>query len=168
MFTIGFRLHSWKLAVKRLGIASKKQNVPVRKFKKVSETKLNAMTKTQLKKRTEAKMMWWVRAYNDWHKVKLSDPDMFDVCILRSDLNDLKNINKSDFEYSMCRFIVEVVKIKGEADYPGSTLYQFCVTIQKFLVSNGLNWKLIKGDFVKLHRFLQSLLTQWKRGPKIT
>ena len=36
-----------------------------RSFKNVAETRLNELRKTQLKKRTEAKMLWGVRAYNE-------------------------------------------------------------------------------------------------------
>ena len=52
------RLHSRKLAVKRLGIASRKSVSNIHSFKNVTESSLNELWKTQLKKRTEAKMMW--------------------------------------------------------------------------------------------------------------
>ena len=60
------------------------------------------------------------------------------MSILRFDLNEVNNLNKIDFEYAMCKFIAEVVKVKGGDDYPGRTLYQLCVAIQKFLFSNEL------------------------------
>ena len=44
--------------MKRLGIAAARKSVSnVRLFKKVAEEKLMDLTKTKLKKRTEAKMM---------------------------------------------------------------------------------------------------------------
>ena len=46
-------------------MASTKANGIMHNFKKVTEAKLEDMSKTKLKKRTEAKMMWGVRAYND-------------------------------------------------------------------------------------------------------
>ena len=90
-------------------------------------------------------MMGGVRAYNDWQKAKLSHPETFNVRILESNLNDVKHMHKKSFEFLMCMFIVEVVKMKDGTDYSGTTLYQFCVTIQKYLFTNRLKWKLIKG-----------------------
>ena len=147
-FIVHFSLHSRKLAVKRLGSAASCKTVSnLRSFKKVAEDKLMDLTKTKLKKRTKAKMMWGVRAYNEWHSVRLSDADTFDIQILRSDLNDCNSLNKADLEYSLCRFVVEVVKVKDGSDYPGRTLYQLCIAIQKYLFSEGLKWKLVEGDF---------------------
>ena len=155
------RLHLRKLAVKRLGQAASRKVVSnLRSFKNVAEEKLVDLTKTKLKRRTEAKMMWGVRAYNDWCTVKLSQPETFDVRILHLDLNDCKMLNKVDFEYSMCRFIAEVVKVKDGTDYPGSTLYQMCVAIQKFLFSKGLKWKLIEGEFENLRNVLDNTMKE--------
>ena len=92
--------------------------------------------------------------------MRLSDPSTYDVRILRSDLNEIGNLCKQDFEYSMCRFIVEVVKIKNGTDYPGCTLYQLCVAIQKFLFSKGLKWKLIEGEFDKLRTVLDNTMKE--------
>ena len=58
--------------------------------------------------------MLGVCAYNEWHRVSLCNPSTYDGRILRSDLNDIDNLSKSDFEYAMCRFIVEVVKLMME------------------------------------------------------
>ena len=63
------RLHLRKLALKRLGMASKKTVSTLRKFKNVTKHRLQDLTKTKLKKRTEAKMLWAVRAYIEWRKV---------------------------------------------------------------------------------------------------
>ena len=75
-------------------------------------------------------------------------------------MNDVTNLQKEDFEYSMCHFIVEVVKVKSGDDYPGHTLYQLCVSIQKFWFSKGLKWKLIKGSFDKLHTVLDNTMKE--------
>ena len=93
--------------------------------------------------------------------VKLSNPDTFDVRILHSDLKEVLNLNKVDFEYSMCRFIAEVVKVKNGDDYPGRTLYQLCVAIQKYLFSNGSKWKLIEGgQFENLRNVLDNTMKE--------
>ena len=117
---------------------SKKTVNTIHKFKNIGEKKLDDLKKTKLRKRTEAKMLWAVRAYNDWHIVRLSDPQTFHCRILESDLNDVKSLRKAPFEYSMCKFIAEIVKVKDGSDCPGATLYQMCVSIQKFLFSKGI------------------------------
>ena len=72
----------------------------------------------------------------------------------------MSQMRKDDFEYSMCRFIVEVIKIKTGEDYPGHTLYQFCIAIQKYLFSKGLKWKLIEGDFDQLRTVLDNTMKE--------
>ena len=156
----GFRLHLKNLAVKHLGVGTRKTVSNIRKFKRIAESKLQDLKTSKIKKRTEAKMMWGVRAYNEWRSSTLSKVENFDVRILESDLNDVAKLRKSDFEYAMCRFIAEVVKVKDGSDYPGHTLYQMCVSIQKFLFSNGLKWKLIEGDFDQLHNVLDNVMKE--------
>ena len=80
--------------------------------------------------------------------------------MLRSDLNDCNNLVKDDFEYSMCKFVAEVVKAKDGSDYPGRTLYQLCVSVQKYLFMNGIKWKLIEGDFDKLQNVLDNVMKE--------
>ena len=61
--------------------------------------------------------------------MKIVDLDLgFDL----ADLNDLKNLSKENFIESMCYFIPEVFK-KNDELYPGPSLYQMCVAIQKYL-----------------------------------
>ena len=72
------RLHSRKLAVKRLGVGVKKTVSNLRKFKNIAVSKMEDLKKTKLKKRTEAKMLWAVRAYNEWCEFRLSDAVEFD------------------------------------------------------------------------------------------
>ena len=50
--------------------------------------------------------------------------------ILTTDLNEVENLTKENFEYCLVRFIPEVTKSKGDGDYPGKTLYQMVVAIQ--------------------------------------
>ena len=51
--------------MKRLGQAAQRSMSNARAFKKVTDTKLEDMSKTILKKRTEAKMMWGYHTYNE-------------------------------------------------------------------------------------------------------
>ena len=141
-------------------MALKKTVSTLRKFKNVTEGKIEDMKKTKLKKRTEMKMMWGVRAYNEWRSVRLSDQATYNPRILQSDLNDTVNLSKAAFKFLMCKFMVEVVKIKDGKDYPGRSLYQMCVAIQKYLFSKGLKWKLIEGEFEKLRNVLDNTMKE--------
>ena len=98
-----------------------------------------------MKKRSESKMNWGVKAFIDWHEEHLKNFN-YDVGIYYSDLKDLPNLTMENFRHALCYFIPEVTKSKGEGEYPGSTLYQLVVAIQKYLNVNKINWKLIEGD----------------------
>ena len=55
----------------------------------------------------------------------------------------------------------EVTKSKGDGPYPGKTLYQMIVAIQKFLQINKLDWKLIHGnDFQDLRIVLDNVIKE--------
>ena len=108
-----------------------------RKFNSVSEDKIAQLKKFQMKKRSEIKMMWAVRAFQDWRNSRLSDIENFDNVIFEANLNNVQGLSKEVFEYAMIRFIPEVTKLKTGEDYPGKTLYEMCVAIQKYLNVNG-------------------------------
>ena len=129
----------------------------------IGESKLEELKKTKFKKCTEKKMLWAVRAYNDWRSVRLSDYATFDIRIPESDLNDVAHLRIKEFEYSLCKFIAEVVKVKDGKDYPGATLYQLYVGIHKFLISKGKNWKLIDGFQFDIAPAM-FLIMSWKKG----
>ena len=146
--------------MKKLGMAARKSVSRFRSFKTIADQKLQELRKTQLKRRTEAKMLWGVRAFKEWRTVKLSSPDTYDVRILISDLDCVENLDRNAFEFAMCKFLAEVVKVKDGSEYPGRTLYQFVVAIQKYLVSKGLHWKLIDGEFSQLRTVLDNLMKE--------
>ena len=115
----------------------------------------------QLKKRTEYKMMWGVRAFNEWRTNRLNDIVNFDNKIFEANLNDIANLSKENLEYALCRFIPEVRKLKTGDDYPGKTLYEMIVSIQKFVNLNGKKWKLVEGpDFVELRNVLDNVMKE--------
>ena len=69
-------------------------------------------------------------------------------------------LEKDSFEYSMCAFIAEVRKVDG-SEYPGKTLYHLVVSIQKFVNSEGKNWKLLEaGSFTKIRTVLNNLMME--------
>ena len=119
------------------------------------------LKQVQLKKRTEFKMMWAIRAFNEWHTNRLNDIENFDNKIFEANLSDVDKLSKESFEYAMCHFIPEVRKLKSGDDYPGKTLYEMCVAIQKYVNLNGKRWKLVDGpDFTELRNVLDNVMKE--------
>ena len=87
------------------------------------------LKKIQMKKKSETKA---VREFNKWHNNRLNDIVEFDNNIFEANLNDVKHLSKEKLEYAICRFIPEIKKLKSNDDYPGKTLYEMCVAIQKY------------------------------------
>ena len=112
-----------------------------RNFKFLTEERINELKKIKLKKRSEAKVKWAVNAYTEWRDARLGNGP-FDQNICDANLNDLSKINVTNLEYSLCRFVPEVSKSRGDGPYPGKTLYQMIVAIQKFLQLNKCNWEI--------------------------
>ena len=131
-----------------------------RKFNFVSDAKVEALKQVTMKKRSESKMNWAVKAYNEWHDTRLHNFN-YDVGIYYADLNDLPNLTLENFRHAMCYFIPEVTKSKGEGLYPGRTLYQMCVAIQKYLNVNKIAWKIIEGpEFEELKMVLDNVMKE--------
>ena len=134
--------------MKRVGLCTRKAvSRNFHNFHKVTRERLELLKKNQMKKRSETKMLWGVRTFQEWHENKLNDISSYDEKIFNTNLDDLSTITKSNLEYCMCIFIAEVTKVNG-TDYPGKTLYQLTVSIQNFLNERGIDWKLVDGpDF---------------------
>ena len=110
-------------------------------FAFTTEKKIMDLKKIQLK-RTEAKMNCAVNSFMEWRDARL-ETYTYDYGIHMCDLFDLKSLEKMNLNHSLCRFIPEVTKSKGEGPYPGRTLYQMVVCIQKYLNINKIQWKLL-------------------------
>ena len=104
-------------------------------------------------------MNWGVFAYNRWREARLKVIG-HDLDFELSDLNDLANLQKEQFILSMCYFIPEVVKQNDEL-YPGPSLYQMCVAIQKYLHMNKIPWKIIEGgEFLDIKIVLDNVMKE--------
>ena len=105
-------------------------------------------------------MMWGVRAYQDWRKNKLAQNCSYDKDVTDANLEDLTTVTKQNLENALCIFIAEVTKVCGE-DFPGKTLYQLSVSIQKYLNESGLMWKLVDGrDFKQFRIVLDNVMKE--------
>ena len=65
-----------------------------RKFHSFSESQIMQLKTKHMKKRSETKMMWAVRAYNEWRNTRLNDIINFDNNIFEADLNNLSMLTK--------------------------------------------------------------------------
>ena len=108
----------------------------------MSDARIKELQQIQRNKSYESKCNWAVTAYNDWRAERLRTFN-YDYPIYSADLNDLVNLQKENLEYSLCRFVPEVTRKKGEGLFPGKTLYQMVAAIQKYLTFNKIYWKLV-------------------------
>ena len=75
----------------------------------------------------------------------------------------LETLEKEIFCHSLCKFIPEVTRQRNVGPYPGRTLHQMIVAIQKFLNVNKIDvimWKLIDGkcnDFIDVYMVLDNV-----------
>ena len=131
-----------------------------RKFKYSTETRIAELKQIRLKKKSESKVNWAVKAYNDWRNERFYNFN-YNVGIYYADLNNLESLTSDNFEHAMCRFIPEVTKVMGEGPYPRKTLYQMVVAIQKYLNINKIMWKLVDGvNFIDLNTVLENVMQE--------
>ena len=147
--------------VAQLALKRSKTVSSLRSFKTVTDDKLRQLKTKWMKQRTFNKMLWGVRAYNDWRNSKLSNLEGCEECVVNTDLEKVSEITKDDFIEAMCRFIPEVTKVCDRADYPGKPLYELVVSIQKFLHNNGKVWKIIDDPhFSQLRTVLDNVMKE--------
>ena len=152
------RINVHRRGLERAKLAVKK--AVSRKFTVTSEERIAELKRQKLKKRTEAKMNWGVTAYNEWRDSRLLNYN-YDFGIYYADLNNLKDLNKENFVHAMCRFVPEVTRKKGEGPYPGRTLYQLVISIQKYLHVNKIHWKILEGvEFEDLRTVLDNVMRE--------
>ena len=131
-----------------------------RKFNFISKMRVEQLKTATLKRRTEAKMNWGVKAYNEWRDERLHNFN-YDVGIYYADLRDLANLKLENLRHALCYFIPEVTKSKGEGLYPGHTLYQLCMSIQKYLNVNKIPWKIVEGvEFEDVKTVLDNVMKE--------
>ena len=55
----------------------------------------------------------------------------------------MESLTPENFQHALCYFVPEVTKVKGDGPYPGRTLYEMIVALQKYLKVNKIYWKLV-------------------------
>ena len=84
-------------------------------------------------------IMWAVRAYREWRNHRISDKEKFDPNIFEADIDRVDSLTQANLAYSLCCFIPEVTKVNDVSPYPGATLYQLVIALQRFLTENDIN-----------------------------
>ena len=76
-------------------------------------------------------------------------------------IHQLTELEMANLNHALCRFIPEVSKKHGEGEYPGATLYQMMVGIQKYLFVNKIKWKLMELDeFEEMRTVLDNVMKE--------
>ena len=131
-----------------------------RKFSFATEDRIASLKEIQLKKKTEAKMNWAVTAFVEWRNERLRT-FRYDPAIYFSDISKLDQLEQDNFSHALCHFIPEVTKVRGDGPYPGKTLYQMIVALQKYLNVNGIYWQLVEGiDFRDVRTVLDNVMKE--------
>ena len=131
-----------------------------RKFEFTTKARVEELKKIKMKDSSESKVNWAVTAYIDWRNARLYNYE-YDVGIYEADLTRLDILTAENLQHSLCYFVPEVTKVKGEGPYPGATLYQMIVAIQKYLHVNKIFWSLVDGpEFNDLKIVLDNVIQE--------
>ena len=118
------------------------------------------MKQINLKKSTESKCDWAVTAYVDWRNERLRSYN-YDVGIYEADIENLPKLTPENLCYALCRFVPEVQRKRGEGEFPGKTLYQMVVALQKYLWTKKVMWDLVEGrEFSDVKTVLDNVMRE--------
>ena len=104
--------------------------------------RIHNLKQMQVKPNTMSNVNWAVSSYNRWRNERLYSNE-YDYGIYAADINQPDKLQKDNLVHALCYFIPEITKVSGEA-YPGKTLYQLIVSLQKYLETKRLYWRLIE------------------------
>ena len=97
----------------KLGVAAAKTVSRKHTFNSITDEKLLELKTKMIKKRSLAKMQWAVRAFEEWHEHKLQDVVNYDCVVFETSLDKVELLMKENLAYTLCKFIPEVRKVKG-------------------------------------------------------
>ena len=136
------------------------QIVSKRKFDFTTEDRIEKLKQIKLKKSCESKVDWAVTAYIDWRNERL-ETYRYDPAIYFADITNLDTLEMVNFNHALCRFVPEVKRKRGEGLFPGATLYQLIVALQKFLTINKIRWKLMElPEFEDMRTVLDNVMQE--------
>ena len=113
-----------------------------RSIQMTSSQRMRQLKQIQVKANTQSNINWAISAYNHWRNERLSNYE-YDYGIYFVDIMDPQKLEKMNLCHALCFFIPEVTKKSGE-HFPGKTLYQLVVAIQKHLQVNKVRRRLIE------------------------
>ena len=133
--------------------------VTKRCFNFISSQKLAKLKEQKVKKKTQSKVNWGVTAFNQWRKARIDNGNC-DSCSINTDLGDVNSLTKGNLIGALCYFVPEVTKKSGEP-YPGPTLYQLLIAIQKYLKLKKIDWNIVYGpEFNEVRTVLDNVMQE--------
>ena len=91
------------------------------------------------------KIRYCIGLYHDWREHVLDYGDDVDDHILYSDIDTPSMLVKASLCYSLCRFVTKMVK-KDDSNFPPNLVRGIIKTIQMYLNTKKLYWKLLAKD----------------------
>ena len=116
--------------------------VTKRSIQLTSSQRMKQLKQIQVKPNTQMNINWAIAAYNRWRNNRLETYE-YDYGIYFADIMEPDKLEKMNLCHSLCYFIPKITKKSGE-HFPGKTLYQLVVVIQKYLQTKKLKWRLIE------------------------
>ena len=110
---------------------------------------------------TVKKICWVKKMFLDW---KENRNRFLDVVPITADLeNPIESgLTKAQLSYALVRFVSEIKKLDG-TDYPPKTIYELVISIQMYLKTKGLFWKLLDEKepvFQRLHCTVDNVMKE--------
>ena len=118
------------------------RSVSKRKFEFANEDRIESLKQIKVKKSSESKLDWAATAYIDWRNARL-ERFQYDPAIYFADITQLETLEMANLNHALCRFIPELERKRGKGPFPGGTLYQLVVALQKYLFVNKVKWRLM-------------------------
>ena len=124
-----------------------------------SSQRMKELKMMKVKRNTQSNVNWSVACYNRWRSDRLESYE-YDVGIYFADITKPESLAKDNLIHALCYFIPEVTKKSGEF-FPGKTLYQIIVGIQKHLQIHKITWRLIEDpEFVEVKTVLDNVMKE--------
>ncbi len=105
----------------------------------VSEDHIEEYSQKKFASETVKKFCWVKKIFLDWKCNRNKYPDLVPIT---ADLENPSRLMKAELSYALVRFVSEVKKVDG-TDYLLKTVYELVISVQMYLESKGIFWKLL-------------------------